>query len=163
MLRLIPANAAIVACVAKREVLEGADLTGPGLTARVAPDELWLIGRLDQRAACLDLARAAFGATGLVVDQTDGWWVVTASGDEYLEVPRRLMFASVPEARPALVQGAVTGVPGKVFYETSRLHLFVPAPVGHHLMERLAAVTNDLAVQLESPTALMVETPGAAC
>jgi len=163
VLRLRPTDVAIVACLARPESLGGVRPGPIGVRLAIAPDEVWLVGRLDQRQALMDAARSGLAGRGLVVDQTDGWWVVTASGEDRLEVIRRLMLAPIPAAAPALVQGAITGVPGKVVYESGRLHLFVPAPVGHHLMERLAAVTGDLAVQLESPAPLAFDTPGASC
>lgn len=164
MLRLIPTNVAIIACLARRDAL---DALAPsiGIRARVAPDEAWLLGRLDQRSALLEAANAGLAGRGMVVEQTDGWWAVTSRGDERLEVIRRLMLAPIPavDRGPVLVQGAIAGVPGKVIYDLDRLLVMVPAPAGHHLMDRLAAVTGDLTVQLESPAPLVIDTPGASC
>lgn len=154
MLDLIPAEASVVACLADRETLDG--LASRHRSAvRVAPDELWLIGPRAGRTDLLTAARDQLGSRGLAVDQTDGWAVWTVEGDDRLEIIRRLMFAAVPDHRPAFVQGAITGVGGKVLYESGRLHLFVPAPVGHHVIDRIVTVGADLAPVIQ-PAAPLV-------
>jgi len=145
---LIPSEAAVVVCLADRATLDALAASHGGVT-RVAPDELWLVGPRTRRAALLAAARERVGSKGLVVDQSDGWSVWTVQGEDRLEIPRRLMFAAIPDHRPAFVQGAITGVAGKVLYESGRLHLFVPAPVGHHLADRIAAVAEDLSLTIQ--------------
>ena len=140
MLDLIPSEASIIACLADVATLDGWTGGRDPAPARVAPDELWLIGPRSERQAIVAKARDWLGGRGLVVDQTDGWVGWTLEGDARLDVVRRVMFAAVPDHRPAFVQGAISGVPGKVLYESNRVHLFVPAPVGHHLIDRLRAV-----------------------
>ena len=163
MLEITPAEAAVIVCAADQSVLDGSAGAPNRLQLRVAPDELWLIGPRDQRRALLAAGQALVHERGLAVDQTDGRRVITATGEDRYEVFRRLMVASVPAQRPALVQGAITGVPGKVICESARLHVLVPAGVGHHLMDRLAAVTGDLAVTTGPSAALILESGGASC
>lgn len=155
MVDLIPAQAAVVACHADRGTLD-ALAARLGAVTRVAPDELWLVGPRSERESLAARAREQIGTRGLVVDQTDGWSAWTVEGDDRLEIPRRLMFAPVPDHRPAFVQGAITGVAGKVLYQSGRVHLFVPAPVGHHLADRIATVAADLALTIQpaAPLAL---------
>ncbi|MFN0180737.1 MAG: hypothetical protein ACKVZ0_18195 [Gemmatimonadales bacterium] len=163
MLEVTPAEAAIVVCAAARSVLDAAPVIHRGLRVRVAPDELWLVGPRAERGALLAAAESLVRDRGLSVDQTDGWWAITATGDERDEVFRRLMVAPIPVARPSLVQGAITGVPGKLICEADRTHVFVPAGVGHHLMDRLAKVTGDLTVRIGPPAGLALENEGASC
>jgi hypothetical protein len=154
VLDLTLAEAFVVACLANRETLDGL-ATRYRAAARVAPDELWLIGPRAGRAETLTAVREQLGSRGLAVDQTDGWAVWTIEGDDRLEIVRRLMFTAVPDHRPAFVQGAITGVGGKVLYESGRLHLFVPSPVGHHLIDRIMSVGADLAPTIRPPAPLM--------
>jgi hypothetical protein len=163
VLEIIPAEAAIIVCAAVRSVLDAAPAIGRALRVRVAPDELWLVGPRAERGALLAAAERLVQGRGLSVDQTDGWSAVTAAGDDRDEIFRRLMVAPIPMARPSLVQGAITGVPGKLICEAHRTHVFVPAGVGHHLMDRLAKVTGNLTVRIGPPAGLMLENEGASC
>lgn len=163
MLEIIPAEAAIIVCAAEASVLDAAPTVPHGIRVRVAADELWLVGPRPDRAALLAAAEALVEGRGLAVDQTDGWAAVTAAGDDRDEVFRRLMVAPIPEARPSLVQGAITGVPGKLICEADRTHIFVPAGVGRHLMDRLVQVTGDLTVRIGPPANLAFHSKGTWC
>ena len=149
MLRIEPTEAAIIACLAKPEVLAG--VAGAGaFRAVVARDEVWLIGGARRRSQLLDLARAQVEpAGGLVVDQTDGWsmWTVRGQGAEVLW--RRLSVIPVPSSRPAFVQGAVAAVPGRTIFAEGAIHVLVPSPVGHHLRERMLEAGRDLGPTLD--------------
>jgi hypothetical protein len=138
-------DAAIIACSANASVLER--LTAPAgvFGARVAPDELWWIGATANRDALLEQAQNALAsADALVVDQSDGWDAWTIRGDDHPVVLERLMLAPLPPERPAFIQGAITGVPGKVVAVRGAVHLFVPSPVGHLLRDRILSVMADL-------------------
>jgi len=54
-------------------------------------------------------------------------------------------------AERSFVQGAITGVPGKVLLDGDVAHLMVPAPVGHHLRDRIVEVCDDLGPAIGSP------------
>jgi hypothetical protein len=138
-------EAAIIACLAEAPALDRLTLPAGVFRARIAPDELWWIGATADRDALLEQARSALAsADALVVDQSDGWDAWTIRGDDHPVVLKRLMLAPVPPERPAFVQGAISGVPGKVVAVRGAAHLFVPSPVGHHLHDRILSVMADL-------------------
>ena len=82
VLEITPAEAAVIVCAADRTVLDGSVAEPNRLQLRVAPDELWLVGPRNLRQALLAAGRALVHQRGLAVDQTDGWWVITAAGDD---------------------------------------------------------------------------------
>ena len=43
------------------------------------------------------------------------------------------------------LQGAIAGIPAKVLVTATGFQVFVPAPVGHHLHDRLLEACVDLA------------------
>jgi hypothetical protein len=145
VLELIPIDAAIIACHADRAALGRLEDPTGTIGVGIAPDELWWVGPLEAREDLADRAKAALGAgSSLVVDQSDGWAVFALRGSARQTVLDRLMLAAIPEERPAFVQGAITGVPGKVIALEGVTYLFVPAPVGHHLRDRILSVAADL-------------------
>lgn len=156
VLELIPTEATIVACHADPAALDGCGRVRSAVPARVAPDELWLVGDRSARAELLAEARAGLPG-GLVVDQTDGWAVWTVRGSGAGEVLARLMLAPVPATEWAFVQGAITGVPGKVIGAGGTYHLFVPSPVGHHVRDRILASCADLGVEVGAPYPFSLE------
>ena len=162
MLDVFATEAALIACHADHAVLDRLTAPPGGLVARIAPDEAWLIG---SRASRADLAREASalvgGSTaGLAVDQTDGWAIWSIRGAPPRVVLSRLMMAPIPASATAFVQGAITGVPGKVLLDGDVAHLMVPAPVGHHLRDRIVEVCRDLDPAIGSPRPLLLSTGG---
>lgn len=146
MLNIASEELAVIAFHADPAAIDGFD---PGKTTlvRVARDEAWLIGGRPERAELAALVRSRFGKDALVVDQSDGWAVWSVEGDRALESLRRLMAAPIPFERPAFVQGAIAGVAGKVYLRSDALFIMVPAPVGHHLGQRLLETCGDLLEQ----------------
>jgi hypothetical protein len=141
VLELIPTDVAIVACHADQPALDRLEPPATALELRIARDELWWIGPLSAREQLAEEGVLALSeADGLVVDQSDGWAVWTVRGAGYLALLERLMLAPIPSSRPAFVQGAITGVPGKVLATAQAALIFVPAPVGHHLRDRILSV-----------------------
>lgn len=153
MLDVFPTEAALIACHADPAALDRLTAPDGGLVARIAPDEAWLIGSRATRTALARDANAAVGgaAGGLAVDQTDGWAIWSIRGGPPRAALGRLMIARIPSSATAFVQGAITGVPGKVLLDGDVAHLMVPAPVGHHLRDRIVEVCHDLAPAIGSP------------
>ena len=84
--------------------------------ARIAPDELWLIGPASARAELARRARSYLSGTdpdGVAVDQSDGWMAWTVSGVQAPTLLARLSTIALPPERPAFCQGAVAEVPAK--------------------------------------------------
>lgn len=153
MLEVFATEAALIACHADPAVLDGLTAPADGLVARIAPDEAWVIGARASRTALARDANSALSgsAAGLAVDQTDGWAIWSVRGAPPRVVLGRLMIARIPASATAFVQGAITGVPGKVLLDGDVAHLMVPAPVGHHLRDRIVEVCDDLGPAIGSP------------
>jgi hypothetical protein len=161
VLDVFATEAALIACHADQAVLDGLTAPPGALAARIAPDEAWLIGARASRAALARDATAALGgaAAGLAVDQTDGWAIWSIRGAPRV-VLGRLMIAQIPTTATAFVQGAITGVPGKVLLDGDVAHLMVPAPVGHHLRDRIMEVCGDLGPAIGAPRPFMLSAGG---
>jgi hypothetical protein len=162
VLDVFATEAALIACHADRAVLDGLTAPRGGLVARIAPDEAWLIGSRASRTALARDAHAAVGgsAAGLAVDQTDGWAIWSIRGTPPRVVLGRLLIAPIPASATAFVQGAITGVPGKVLLDGDVAHLMVPAPVGHHLRDRIVEVCRDLGPTIGSPRPFVLSAGG---
>lgn len=153
MLEIVPSEAVIVACHGQPAALDGLP-DALGLVLRIAPDEAWLVAPRTRRAGLLRSAALwleSADPTGLVVDQTDGWAVYLLRGDGVEEVFGRLSVVPVAAQRPAFIQGALSGVPGKAVVTDDALYLMVPSPVGHHLEARIGDTCSDLGVKLGAP------------
>jgi len=160
VLDVFATEAALIACHADQAVLDALTAPPGGLVARIAPDEAWLIGARASRTALARDADALVGgvAAGVAVDQTDGWAIWSIRGAPPRVVLGRLMIARIPAAATAFVQGAITGVPGKVLLDGAVAHLMVPAPVGHHLRDRIVEVCRDLGPAIGSPRPFVLST-----
>lgn len=154
MLEIIHSRTAIVSCMDERGVLDGMpDFVG-AFKARTAPDELWLIGPASSAGALLahasgHLGRA--GSSGLAVDVSDGWSVLTVRGAGTAQVWERFSENPIPAGRPAFVQGAVAAVPTKAVVFDSLIHFLIPAPLGYHLPHRILHGCADLAPRMADP------------
>ena len=153
MLELSLLEATVVACYAAATVL---DPWSPALDAfvlRVARDELWLVGPRSARCSliqCVEQSIRPFAPDSLVVDQTDGWTVWSIAGPRASEALARLTIIPFQQGGPVF-QGAVAGIPAKVIARASGYQVFVPAPVGHHLRERVLEACDDLAPAMAPP------------
>lgn len=64
-----------------------------------------------------------------------GAWLAAA---EALEVLQRCCEWQLPGHRPAFAQGAVAGIPAKLWFEEDRVFFLVPAPFAHDFQERVS-------------------------
>jgi sarcosine oxidase gamma subunit len=143
VLELIPANAAIVLCLARPEALDAIRAPDGAFACRLAPDELMLVS-LAAPLRPEPLAAELEPGGGVAVDQSDGFSVWTLSGDAAAEAFARLSALELPAGATGFAQGAVAGVPAKTIVEGGRIHLLVSSALGHHLRERALAVSADL-------------------
>jgi sarcosine oxidase gamma subunit len=147
-------EAAIVACYAAASALDAWSAPHDACVARVARDELWVVGPRAERCALfhgVEHSMRALAPDALVVDQTDGWTGWSIGGAKASHALARLTVIPLNQPAPAFLQGAVAGVPAKVFTTATDYLVFVPAPVGHHLRERLLEACDDLAPIQGSP------------
>ncbi len=154
MVEVTESRAAIIACLDTAEVLDRIPDRGGAFHARVADEELLLIGAATAAAEILAYATAYLeraGSSGLAVDVTDAWSVCTVSGADAAEVWARLSENRLPDERPAFVQGAVASVPAKTIAGDAEIHVITPSNLGHHVPHRIFGVCRDLAPQAGAP------------
>ncbi len=153
MLEIVPSEAVIVACHGRPEVLDELP-NALGMVLRIARDEAWLVGSRSRRTGLLKSASLwleAADPTGLAVDQTDGWAIYSLRGPGAVDAIGRVSVTRIPAERPALVQGALSGVPGKIVITAESVYLIVPSSVDHHLEARLLATCADLGARVAAP------------
>jgi len=115
--------------VAKPTVLDTAAWPKDSLVLRLAQDEALIMPPVSNPN--LDDSHA------IVVTDNGfaGVWLPWAEAQKFLE---RACDWELPQQRPALAQGAVAGIPAKLWLEAGRVLFVVPAPYIHDFEERLA-------------------------
>jgi hypothetical protein len=162
VLEIIPARAVIVSCMDEPHVLDGMPDHAGAFKARIAPDELWLVGPAGAAAEVMAHANgylSGAGSFGLAMDVTDGWSVLTVKGDGTMQVWARFSENQIPAERPAFVQGAVAAVATRAIVFDAVIHFMCPAPLRHHLPQRILRGCADLSPRLLD-AAEFVLTPG---
>jgi hypothetical protein len=147
-------QAAIIACLDTAAVLDGMPAKPVAFRARVAPEELLLIGPAAAAAELLAYATACLeraGSAGLAIDVSDAWSVCTVAGADAGEVWARLSENRLPDARPAFVQGAIASIPAKTIAGDGEIHMLTPSNLGHHVPHQVFAQCRDLAPQAGTP------------
>lgn len=113
--------------VASPETLDRASWSEGTIVLRLAPDDLFAVG-----AAQVDVTDEhviAVPETGFV-----GTWLTREQLARWV-VPH--VEWSLPEARPALAQGLIAGVPAKLWLDDDRALLLCAAAYAHELADRL--------------------------
>ena len=95
---------------------------------RLAPDDAFVL--LEGPLESVDVDAIIVAESGFV-----GCWL-TSEEVAFRLVPH--IEWPLPDARPALAQGLVAGVPARLWLESSRALLLCAAPYAHDLAERLA-------------------------
>ncbi len=113
--------------VASPEALDSAPWNEQVVALRFAPDDVFAIGATgievtDEHAIVAE--EAGFVGTWLTPDE------LVERGIPHIEWP-------LPDARPALGQGFIAGVPCKLWLTDDRALLLCPASYAHELAERL--------------------------
>ncbi|MGH9174410.1 MAG: hypothetical protein ACRD1H_08635 [Vicinamibacterales bacterium] len=145
MLEIWESHAAVVACLARPQILDRFFPAG-AFPCRAAPDELLLLG---PRWKANDLERAAAAVTesdgsALVVDQTSGWTCWTLAGAGADEAFTRLSAVPLPPERPVFLQGAVADIQAKVIAREDCIDILVLSTAAHHMRKRMLAACRDL-------------------
>jgi len=154
VLDLAESRAAIIACLDSAAVLDCLPDHAAVFRARVAPDELLLVGPATAATDLLAHAAAHLreaGAMGLAIDVTDAWSVCTVTGDAIAAVWARLSENRLPDERPAFVQGAVASIPAKAIIGDSQIHVLTPSSLGHYVPHRILDACRDLAPHVSAP------------
>lgn len=107
----------------------GKDDGKDALAWRIAPDEMLVTGKVTS-----DLIDDPYA---IVVPDAGfvGAWLAPDEAFEFLE---RECEWEVPRERPVLAQGAVAGLPAKLWLEEERVLIMVPAPYAADLKERMS-------------------------
>jgi hypothetical protein len=108
--------------------LDGAVWPDGALVLRVAPDEALV---LDGGALELEADRHA------IIEPEDGFAGIWLDAAEARELLARTCDWELPAARPAFAQGAVAGLPVKLWLEEDRILFLVPAPFAVEFSERM--------------------------
>ncbi len=114
--------------VASRAALDELERVEGSTALRIASDEALVLGPLDPRAVPDEHA---------IVERETGFSSLWASGAEAAALLARTCDWRLPSERPVLAQGALAGVPAKLWFEDDRVLFVVPAPLAHELEERL--------------------------
>jgi hypothetical protein len=142
VLELQAAHSDVVGCYAKPAAFDRLCPTG-GMAVRIASNELLLLGER-QRLPELEAQLASRDPSSLVVDLSSAFSVWTLRGEERHEAFCRLSQLQLPDP-PAVAQGLVAHVPGKVIVLEDELIVLVSSAVAHHFRERLREACADLA------------------
>lgn len=115
--------------VATPEALNAAQWPDGSLALRIAQDEVLVLPQVEEPSVN--------DAHAIVVKDSGfaGAWLSKAEAEALLE---RTCDWELPKARPALAQGAIAGIPAKVWLEEERVLIVVPAPYIHDFEERAA-------------------------
>lgn len=117
--------------VAKPDALEKADIPQSSLALRFAADELFVTPPLQDESVIL-----THDPYAIVIHEGGfaGTWLPAAEAADFLQ---RHCAWELPDGRPAFAQGAVAGIPTKLWLEEDQVLFIVPAPYAHDFAERL--------------------------
>ncbi len=120
--------------VASVAALDTAPWPAGTIVLRFAPDDAFVVSAAQIDGADADAIVA--DADAIVADETGfvGTWLTS---DELLDLVVPLIVWPLPEARPALVQGLIAGVPAKLWLEADRALLICAGAYAHELAARL--------------------------
>lgn len=117
--------------VATPEALDAADIPQSSLALRFAPDELFVTPPLHDESVIL-----AHDPHAILISEGGfaGTWLPAAAAAEFLAHNCEW---EVPNGRPAFAQGAVAGIPTKLWLEDDQVLFIVPAPYAADFAERM--------------------------
>lgn len=115
--------------VATPAALDAARWPHDALALRIAPDEVLIFSAVS--------AEIVNDPHAIVVPDA-GFAGVWVDADEALDFLERSCEWELPSARPAFAQGAVAGLPMKLWFEEDRVLFIVPAPYATDFEERMS-------------------------
>ena len=117
--------------VAKPPILDSADIPQNSLALRFAADELFVTPPLQDESIIL-----AHDPHAIVISEGGfaGTWLPADAAALFLA---RNCEWEVPNGRPAFAQGAVAGIPTKLWLEDDQVLFIVPAPYAADFAERM--------------------------
>ena len=115
--------------VAAPAALDAARWPQGALAWRIAPDEVFVTTAI---------SREVVDDPHAIVEPDDGFVGVWVDAGRALDFLERSCQWELPDERPAWAQGAVAGLPVKLWIEPDRVWIIVPAPYARDLEERLS-------------------------
>ncbi len=117
--------------VAQPNALDAADVPQSSLALRFAADELFVTPPLQDESVIL-----AHDPHAIVISEGGfaGTWLDHETAAHFLQ---RHCTWELPDGRPAFAQGAVAGIPTKLWLEEAQVLFIVPAPYAHDFAERM--------------------------
>ncbi|MCA9897327.1 MAG: hypothetical protein KC433_04010 [Anaerolineales bacterium] len=117
--------------VATPTALDSADVPQSSLALRFAADELFITPPLQDESII-----TAHDPHAILIREGGfaGTWLPATEAAEFLA---RNCEWEMPNGRPAFAQGAVAGIPTKLWLEDEQVLFIVPAPYAHDFAERL--------------------------
>lgn len=117
--------------VAKPEALDSADIPQSSLALRFAADELFVTPPLQDESVIL-----AHDPHAIVISE-GGFAGIWLDNNEAADFLQRNCTWELPNGRPAFAQGAVAGIPAKLWLEDEQVLFIVPAPYAHDFAARM--------------------------
>lgn len=105
------------------------DALQSAMLMRIATDEAMVIGSFSD---------ALPSDPHAIVEREDGFTGVWLSAELALAFLEKSCEWELPQERPAFAQGAVAGIPTKLWFEPDRVLFLVPAPYAHDFEERIS-------------------------
>jgi hypothetical protein len=117
--------------VAQPNALDAANVPQSSLALRFAADELFITPPLQDESVIF-----SHDPHAIVISEGGfaGTWLDNETAADFLQ---RNCVWEVPNGRPAFAQGAVAGIPTKLWLEEERVLLIVPAPYAEVFSERM--------------------------
>jgi len=119
--------------VAKPETLDGLDLPEETVVLRFAPDEAFIFPPLSANQSKA-VRRLESDAIVVAEGSFSAAWIPE---DHALPLLERLAEWKMPDQRPAFAQGAVAGVPAKLWFSNGKVLFLVLTPLAQELEDRL--------------------------
>jgi hypothetical protein len=102
------------------------------------PTDHLLLRTAKDEALILPRARVELADPDAIIVAEGGYAGIWLSRDETFDFLERNCEWELPQQRPAFAQGMVAGIPTKLWLESERVLLLVPAPYAHDFAERLS-------------------------
>ncbi len=132
--------------VATPEALDAAEWSADTLVLRFAPDEVFIVKPPSNSLLWGKDINTSSPLGGIEGELADPHAIVVSEGsfsglwldsDTAMHILEHGCEWEIPSERPAFAQGAVAGIPAKLWFEAERVLIIVPAPLAAEFEERI--------------------------
>lgn len=145
MLELVGTQATLATVLASSRALDALAPAG-AYRCRIAADESMFIREPGAANSLLRDSRSVLAGDpdAIVLDATDGWTILTLTGDE-----ARIAFGYLSSVHlsDGFSQGDVERLPARIVCEPAKVHVFVPAMVGEYLRSIILSSCGTLGIR----------------